>query len=100
MILYRSYVEGILTHAEMSWQSEQTLGNGPSKDLVDSYLTTNGLPIHQDGNTVFKGDKVFKDEMTDRDPRLAANIDLEGVRLNGIAGAVYGIGGYFGISFC
>ena len=63
MILYRSYVEGILTHAEMSWQSEQTLGNGPSKDLVDSYLTTNGLPIHQDGNTVFKGDKVFKDEM-------------------------------------
>lgn len=81
MILYRSYVEGILTHAEMSWQSEQTLGNGPSKDLVDSYLTTNGLPIHQDGNTVFKGDKVFKDEMTDRDPRLAANIDLEGVRL-------------------
>ena len=99
MIFYRSYVEGILTHAEMSWQSEQTLGNGPSKDLVDSYLTTNGLPIHQDGNTVFKGDKVFKDEMTDRDPRLAANIDLEGVRLNGIAGAVYGIGGYFGTRF-
>ena len=37
--------------------------------------------------------------MTDRDPRLAANIDLEGVRLNGIAGAVYGIGGYFGTRF-
>ncbi|MEY8686402.1 RagB/SusD family nutrient uptake outer membrane protein [Bacteroides sp. AN502(2024)] len=99
MILYRSYVEGILTHAEMSWQSEQTLGNGPSKDLVDSYLTNNGLPIHQEGNSAFKGDKVFKDEMANRDPRLAANIDPEGVHLNGITGAVYGIGGYFGTRF-
>ena len=80
-------------------QSEQTLGNGPSKELGDSYLTNNGLPIHQEGNTAFKGDKVFKDEMANRDPRLAANIDSEGVRLNGIAGAVYGIGGYFGTRF-
>ena len=59
-----------------------------------------GLPIHQDGNTVFKGDKVFKDEMTDRDPRLAANIDLEGVRLNGICRCGIWYWRLFWYSFC
>ena len=99
MILYRAYVEGVLTHAEMSWQSEQTRGNGPSKDLIDSYLTKNGLPINQAGNNEFKGDKKFKDEMSNRDPRLAANIDTHNLRLDGISGAVYGIGGYFANRF-
>lgn len=99
IILYRSYVEGLVTHAEMSWQSEQTLGNSPSKDLIDSYLTTNGLPIHQAGNTDFKGDKKLADEMANRDPRLACNIDVKELRLNGVSGAVYAIGGYWGNRF-
>lgn len=98
IILYREYEEGVITHAEMSWQSEQTLGNAPSKDLIDSYLTTNGLPIAQAGNDQYKGDKTFKDEMTNRDPRLCYNI-VDSLCLNGVTGAVYGISGYMGNRF-
>ena len=98
MILYREYDAGTVTHAEMSWQSEQTLGNAPSKDLIDSYLTTNGLPIGQAENTLYKGDRSFANEMANRDPRLSYNI-VDSLCLNGITGAVYGISGYMGNRF-
>ena len=98
IILYREYDAGTVTHSEMSFQSEQTLGNAPSKDLIDSYLTTNGLPIAQSGNTDYKGDKSFKDEMTNRDPRLSYNI-VDSLCLNGVTGAVYGVTGYMGNRF-
>lgn len=98
MILYREYEAGVITHAEMSWQSEQTLGNAPSKDLIESYLTTNGLPIKQVGNDQYKGDKTFKEEMANRDPRLSYNI-VDSLCLNGVTGAVYGISGYMGNRF-
>ncbi len=98
IILYREYDAATITHAEMSWQSEQTLGNGPSKDLIESYLTTNGLPIAQVGNDQYKGDLSFKNEMANRDPRLSYNI-VDSLALNGVTGAVFGIGGYMGNRF-
>lgn len=98
IILYREYEAGVITHAEMSWQSEQTLGNAPSKDLIESYLTTNGLPIAQVGNDQYKGDLSFKDEMANRDPRLSYNI-VDSLCLNGVTGAVYGVSGYMGNRF-
>lgn len=98
IILYREYEAGVITHAEMSWQSEQTLGNAPSKDLIESYLTTNGLPIAQVGNDQYKGDKTFKEEMANRDPRLSYNI-VDSLCLNGVTGAVYGVSGYMGNRF-
>lgn len=98
IILYREYEAGVITHAEMSWQSEQTLGNAPSKDLIESYLTTNGLPIKQVGNDQYKGDKTFKEEMANRDPRLSYNI-VDSLCLNGVTGAVYGVSGYMGNRF-
>ena len=98
IILYREYDAATITHAEMSWQSEQTLGNGPSKDLIESYLTTSGLPIAQVGNDQYKGDKSFKNEMANRDPRLSYNI-VDSLAFNGVTGAVFGIGGYMGNRF-
>ena len=98
IIMYRSYVAGVVTHSQMSFQSEQTRGMAPSKDLIDSYLSKNGLPINQPENQLFKGDKNFKDEMTDRDPRLYDNIDATSLRLNGID-PIYGISGYAGTRF-
>ena len=98
IILYREYDAATITHAEMSWQSEQTLGNGPSKDLIESYLTTSGLPIAQVGIDQYKGDKSFKNEMANRDPRLSYNI-VDSLALNGVTGAVFGIGGYMGNRF-
>lgn len=99
VLIYRSYVEGELTHSTMSFQSEQTLGNSPSKDIIDSYLTKNGLPIHQVGNSDFLGDKNFEAEFTNRDPRLLMTTDLTHLHLNGITSAVYAIGGYFNTRF-
>lgn len=98
IILYRSYVAGVVTHSLMSFQNTEAEINSPSKDLVDSYLSKNGLPIYQTENTQFKGDKWFYDEIADRDPRLADNIETKGLRLDGIAG-VYAVSGYFGNRF-
>lgn len=98
IIMYRSYVEGVLMHSLMSFQNTEAEINSPSKSLIDSYLSANGLPIHQTENTMFKGDKWFYDEIADRDPRLSDNIETKGLRLNGIEG-VYAISGYFGNRF-
>ena len=97
ILLYRSYVSGVKMHAEMSWQIEQVQASAPSKSLVESYLTTNGLPINQSGNADYKGDKTIKDELANRDPRLLANV-ADSLCLNGVV-ALYGIGGYLGNRF-
>lgn len=97
MIMYRSYVEGVVTHSLMSFQNTEHEISSPSRSLVDSYLSANGLPIKQDGSE-WKGDKWFFDEIANRDPRLYANIDTTGLWLNGVAN-VYAISGYFGNRF-
>lgn len=97
ILLYRSYVSGVKMHGEMSWQIEQVQASAPSKSLVESYLTTNGLPINQSGNADYKGDKTIKDELANRDPRLLANV-ADSLCLNGVV-ALYGIGGYLGNRF-
>lgn len=98
IILYRAYVDGVVTHSLMTFQNTETEINSPSKSLVDTYLSKNGLPIHQTGNSMFKGDEWFYDEMKDRDPRLYATVDTTGLFLVGVAG-VPAISGYFGNRF-
>jgi len=94
IILYREYEEGVLMHSLMSFQNTEFQGNSPSRSLIDNYLSANGLPIYQDENDLFKGDKWFFDEIADRDPRLHAIIDTDGLRLEGVA-TVYAASGYF-----
>lgn len=98
VILYRSYVEGVVMHSLMTFQNTEAEIDSPSKSLVESYLTKNGLPIHQVGNTQYQGDHTFAAEMTDRDPRLAATIRTSGLSLTGIDD-VWAISGYFGNRF-
>ena len=74
MILYRSYNTGEVTHAIASGNNDNTIqGNAASKDVIDSYLCTNGLPINTtDGvNPVYQGDQTAADQLSNRDPRLA-----------------------------
>lgn len=94
IILYRSYVDGEVTHSLMSFQNTEAEINSPSKSLVETYLTKNGLPIHQSGNTMYAGDTWFEDEFKDRDPRLAATIDVTGLSLPGVKDT-WAITGYF-----
>ncbi|WP_071147383.1 RagB/SusD family nutrient uptake outer membrane protein [Bacteroides ihuae] len=98
VIIYRSYVEGVVTHSLMTFQVTEAEINSPSKDLIDSYLSSNGLPINQAENTLYQGDKWFFDEIADRDPRMYANIDKTGLKLDGIE-KVYAISGYFSNRF-
>lgn len=94
IIMYRSYVENVVMHSLMSFQNTEMEKSSPSRSFVDAFLTKNGLPIHQAGNTDYKG-KEYAKEIQNRDPRLADNIDEEsGLRLNGVA-AVYAASGYY-----
>lgn len=94
IIMYRSYVENVVMHSLMSFQNTEMEMSSPSRSFVDAFLTKNGLPIHQAGNTDYKG-KEYAKEIQNRDPRLADNIDEEsGLRLNGVA-AVYAASGYY-----
>lgn len=75
MIMYRVYDTGLVTHALMSYNNETTAqGVAGTKDLVDTYLCTNGLPIapKNGANALYKGDKSVETQMANRDPRLAA----------------------------
>ncbi len=74
MILYRSYNTGEVTHAIASGNNENTIqGFGGTKDLVDSYLCTNGMPINTTTglNPMYLGDAGITNQMKNRDPRLA-----------------------------
>ena len=94
IIMYRSYVENVVMHSLMSFQNTEMEMSSPSRSFIDAFLTKNGLPIQQAGNTDYKG-KEFAKEIQNRDPRLADNIDEEsGLRLNGVA-AVYAASGYY-----
>lgn len=94
IIIYREYTEGILMHSLMSFQNTEIEGSSPSRSLIESYLSANGLPINQTENKMYKGDRWFFDEIADRDPRLSANIDTEDLRLDGVV-ASYATSGYF-----
>lgn len=95
IIMYRSYVSGIVTHSLMSFQNTEIEINSPSKSLVDSYLTTKGLPVGQDASY---SDKWYADEMANRDPRLGMILDSDTLRLKGVV-SVYATSGYFGTRF-
>ncbi|WP_298711906.1 RagB/SusD family nutrient uptake outer membrane protein [Chitinophaga sp.] len=68
IIMYRSYVTGLLTHSTMSYVNTDPQV-GPSKDLVESYLSNDGLPIGL--SPLYQGDTTIAAVLTDRDPRLA-----------------------------
>lgn len=67
VLLYRQYVEGILTHALMSYNNKEAQTGAP-KDLIESYLASDGLPISL--STVYQGDRSIAQVMANRDPRI------------------------------
>lgn len=73
MILWRQYATGQVTHAIMTYDRDLTVqGQSGTKDLINSYLCLNGMPINTTAgvNPQFKGDKSADNEMSNRDPRL------------------------------
>lgn len=53
-------------------------GGGYTRSLVETFLTTNGLPIYATGNTEYQGDASIEDAMKNRDLRLVESTSKPG----------------------
>jgi hypothetical protein len=89
VILYRKYESGLLTHSLHSYVNKEPQ-TGASKDAVESFLASDGLPITI--SPLYQGDKTIDAVMTNRDPRLPQTIFPE-LRLPGVH-ANYSTSGY------
>lgn len=94
VILYRQYQEGIVMHSLHSYVNKEPQ-TGTSKDAIDSYLASDGLPIGISPS--YQGDKSITDVMTNRDPRMGETI-VPALRLNGVA-TNYSTSGYAVLKF-
>ena len=79
MLLYREYTEGLLTHSLNSYVNLEPQ-SGMSKDAIESYLASDGLPISL--SPLYKGDKTIQNVFANRDGRLYKTV-VPTLRLNG-----------------
>lgn len=70
VIYWRRYQLGIFTNHVQSYHKDYN--GGATKDMVESYLCTDGLPITL--SPLYKGDAVYEDIWKNRDPRLRQTI--------------------------
>lgn len=71
VIMFKEYVEGILQHSLMSYNNLEPQ-SGMSKNAVDSYLLSDGLPIGL--STKYAGDKTVADALASRDGRMVQTV--------------------------
>ncbi|MDD4516030.1 RagB/SusD family nutrient uptake outer membrane protein [Massilibacteroides sp.] len=71
IVFYREYVSGLSHNALLAYNAkeDQELG-GVGKDLIDSYLCVDGLPISQSPLYKGKNDPSVQNSFQERDPRL------------------------------
>lgn len=71
IIFYREYVTGLACNALLAYNAkeDQELG-AVSKDLIDSYLCMDGLPLAQSPLYKGKNDPSIENSFQNRDPRL------------------------------
>ncbi|MDR3134419.1 MAG: RagB/SusD family nutrient uptake outer membrane protein [Prevotellaceae bacterium] len=77
IILYKEYLSGVAGHSIQAYTNTSTVGNGMTKSAIDSYVCTDGLPISQ--STAYQGDANITNVLANRDGRLTATIDNEGI---------------------
>ena len=70
VIYWRRYQLGIFTNHVESYHKDYN--GGATKDMVESYLCSDGLPITL--SPLYKGDAVYEDIWENRDPRLRQSI--------------------------
>ncbi|MGA9325349.1 MAG: RagB/SusD family nutrient uptake outer membrane protein [Salegentibacter sp.] len=81
VILYREYEEGVLTHSLNSYNNKEPQ-TGVSKDAVEAYLASDGLPIGI--SPLYQGDKGIENVMANRDPRIKETLVSDELRINGV----------------
>lgn len=70
VIYWRRYQLGIFTNHVQSYHKDYI--GGATKDMVESYLSEDGLPITL--SPLYQGDEVYEEIFVDRDPRLRQTI--------------------------
>lgn len=71
VILYKEFIAGYLTHSFNFREKNDQMHLQLTQDMVDLYLSNNGLPIHNAANTKYEGDSHdIYDVFRNRDPRL------------------------------
>ncbi|MDI3318383.1 RagB/SusD family nutrient uptake outer membrane protein [Pinibacter soli] len=80
VLLYRVYLDGIVTHSVVGYCNSSTQVYGLTKDAVESFLCTDGLPINL--SSLYQGDasnpttlSIAQTTLKNRDKRLTASID-------------------------
>lgn len=79
IILYRRYETGVQTHSLVSYVNREAQ-TGYTKNLIDSYLASDGLPIGL--SPLYQGDKSITQVQANRDPRIKATF-VDALRING-----------------
>lgn len=73
VILYKAYVSGVMTHSVIGYTNSSTMMSGLTKDAVDSYLCTDGLPVSL--SPLYAGDATIQATLTARDKRLVQSVE-------------------------
>lgn len=73
VILYKSYISGVMTHSVVGYTNSSTMMAGLTKDAVDSYLCSDGLPVSL--SPLYRGDDNIENTLANRDLRLAQSVD-------------------------
>jgi len=94
IILYRQYGTAQSTHSLVSYVNREPQ-TGPSKNAIDAYLCTDGLPASI--SPLYQGDKSIANVMANRDPRMKETF-VSDLRLPGIA-SNYSTSGYSVLKF-
>lgn len=82
-IMATTYIPNVLTHNLTRTLNEA--GTGWSKDFVNSFLCTDGLPV--DMSPEYKGDSTPDQEFANRDPRLKQMVATKGTLVLSVAGS-------------
>ena len=75
VLLYKSYVSGILTHSVIGYTNSSTMMSGLTKDAVDAFLCADGLPISL--SPMYEGDDNISHTLAWRDMRLVQSVEDE-----------------------
>ena len=75
VLLYKSYVSGILTHSVIGYTNSSTMMSGLTRDAVDSFLCSDGLPISL--SPMYQGSGSISQTLANRDLRLVQSVEGE-----------------------
>ncbi|MFV0484361.1 MAG: RagB/SusD family nutrient uptake outer membrane protein [Bacteroidales bacterium] len=74
VILYKEFIAGVQSHLIGRYCRTGANRYEVPKHTVELFLSENGLPIHNAGNTQYDGDRTMYNEFRHRDHRLYANV--------------------------